>query len=107
MQTIIVIFVTHKNFNMDLHKFVESLTLAEKAKLMRILRNTNKRLTIEEWLDENDDLPVRTLNPLRFMVKYKSEGIVYMDELTVSRLKTLRNLGKVSIDLITERYPMP
>jgi hypothetical protein len=93
---------------MDLRKFVESLTSAEKAKLMHILRNSNKRLTIQEWIDANSDLPNKTLNPLRYMLKYKRGGdAIYMDELTKAHLKSLRNLGQVSIDLITERYPMP
>jgi hypothetical protein len=107
MQTIFVIFVNHKKDTMDLHKFVESLTSVEKAKLMHILRNSNKRLTIQEWLDVNSDLPARTLNPLRFMLKYKRGGdAIYMDELTKNKLKSLRNLGQISIDLIVERYPM-
>ena len=92
---------------MDLQKFAESLTLVEKARLMHILRNSNKRLTIQEWIDTNSDLPNKTLNPLRYMLKYNRGGdVVYMDELTVAYLKNLRNLGQVSIDLITERYPM-
>lgn len=93
---------------MDLNKFVESLNSIEKAKLMQILRNSNKRLTIQDWVDANSDLPNKTLNPLRYMLKYKRGGdAIYMDELTISHLKSLRNLGQVSIDLITERYPMP
>lgn len=107
MQTKIVIFVTHKNLIMDLHKFVESLNSIERAKLMHILRNSNNRLTIQEWIDANSDLPNKTLNPLRFMLKYGRGGdVTYMDELTKSHLKSLQNLGQVSIDLITERYPM-
>lgn len=93
---------------MDLRKFVESLTSVEKAKLMHILRNSNKRLTIQEWIDANSDLPNKTLNPLRYMLLYKRGGdAIYMDELTRERLKSLQNLGKIGIDSIVERYPMP
>jgi len=108
MQTIIVIFTNHKKDTMDLNKFVESLTSVERARLMHILRNSDRRLTIQEWLDANSDLPTKTLNPIRFMLKYKRGGdAIYMDELTVSKLKSLQNLGQISIDLITKRYPMP
>ena len=97
-----------KNETMDLRKFAESLTSVEKAKLMHILRNSNQRLTIQEWIDANSDLPNKTLNPLRYMLLYTRGGdVIYMDELTKAHLKSLRNLGQVSIDLITERYPMP
>ena len=92
---------------MDLHKFVESLNSVEKAKLLHILKNSNRRLTIQEWVDANSDLPINTLNPLRFMLKYKSGGdAIYMDELTITHLKSLRNLGQVGIDSIVKRYPM-
>ena len=92
---------------MDLHKFVESLNSVEKAKLLHILKNSNRRLTIQEWVDANSDLPIKTLNPLRFMLKYKRGGdAIYMDELTTTHLKSLRNLGQVGIDSIVKRYPM-
>lgn len=92
---------------MNLHKFVESLTSVERAKLMHILRNSNRRLTIQDWLDANSDLPTKALNPIRYMLKYKRGGdAVYMDELTLAKLKSLQNLGQISIDLITDRYPM-
>ncbi len=92
---------------MDLHKFVESLNSVEKAKLLHILKNSNRRLTIQEWVDANLDLPIKTLNPLRFMLKYKRVGdATYMDELTITHLKSLRNLGQVGIDSIVKRYPM-
>lgn len=87
---------------MDLHKFVESLTHVEKQTLKNILDNENKRLSVIEWLNANDDLPKRATNPLRF---YLCDS--FMDELTVSHLKRLRNLGEYGLNAILERYPMP
>ena len=87
---------------MDLHKFVESLNHVEKQTLKNILENQTHRVSVIEWLDANDDLPRRATNPLRFYLRDN-----FMDELTISHLKRLRNLGEHGLNAILERYPMP
>jgi hypothetical protein len=104
--TIKLLYLQYKLDNMDLHKFVASLDAAERAKLLCILEKQDARITVEDWIELNSDLPNKTLNPLRYMVKYgRGSTKLYMDELTVSDLKSLRNLGAIGIELIVARYP--